>query len=159
MKKGWYSEGTAGYQILPFNPKLKQKARELRKAGNLSEVLLWNKLKKRQMSGFDFTRQQVIGNYIVDFHCPKLKLIIEVDGESHDFNGEYDEERGRYLQSLGLTVLHFKDIDVKKALNNVLNQIETWINNSPFYKRSTREAGEVLNTLSASQTPLLEKGE
>jgi|GEM_PF-179576 adenine-specific DNA-methyltransferase len=112
---------------LPYNPNLKEKARELRKSGNLSEVLLWNKLKNRQMLGFDFTRQQIIGDYIVDFHCPKLNLVIEIDGESHDFKGAYDEKRDEFLKSLGLEVLHFKDIDVKKLLDNVLKQIEFWI--------------------------------
>ncbi|MEO0156663.1 MAG: DUF559 domain-containing protein [candidate division WOR-3 bacterium] len=117
LEKGWQTEGLTGYLNLPYNPNLKEKARELRKAGNLSEVLLWNELKSKKMLGFDFTRQQIIGNYIVDFHCPKLNLVIEIDGESHDFKGEYDKERDNYLQSLGLTVLHFKDIDIKKHLN------------------------------------------
>ena len=142
--KGCHSEGMTGYLKLPYNPKLKEKARELRKAGNLSEVLLWNNLKQKKMLGFDFTRQQIIGNYIVDFHCPKLRLVIEIDGESHDFKGEYDEKRDKYLQSLGLTVLHFKDIDIKNSLNEVLTQMESWVK---------------INTPSALQTPLLEKGE
>ncbi len=144
LVKGWHSEGMTGYSKLPYNPNLKEKARELRKAGNLSEVLLWNNLKQKKMLGFDFTRQQVIGNYIVDFHCPRLNLVIEIDGASHDFKGEYDEERETYLQSLGLTVLHFDDVDVKRDLNSVLEQIKGWIEG---------------NTPSASQTPLLEKGE
>jgi len=72
-------------------------SRELfEKGGNLSEVLLWNKLKKGQMVGFDFTRQQIIGDYIVDFHCPKLNLVIEIDGESHDFKGEYRHSRNPF---------------------------------------------------------------
>jgi len=145
-----------GYLMLPYNPNLKEKARELRKAGNLSEVLLWNKLKKGQMLGFDFTRQQIIGNYIVDYHCPKLNLVIEIDGESHDFKGriprpsrtpllekgEYDEKKNEFLKSLGLEVLHFKDIDVKKSLDNIVEQIEFWIKKIPC----------------PSGTPLLQKG-
>ena len=131
-----------GYLMLPYNPNLKEKARELRKAGNLSEVLLWNKLKKGQMLGFDFTRQQIIGNYIVDYHCPKLNLVIEIDGESHDFKSEYDEKKNEFLKSLGLEVLHFKDIDVKKSLDNIVEQIEFWIKKIPC----------------PSGTPLLQKG-
>ncbi|MGQ4005164.1 DUF559 domain-containing protein [Francisellaceae bacterium CB300] len=57
---------------LPYNPKLKQRARELRKAGNLSEVLLWQKIKNRQLLGLDFDRQKIIGNYIVDFYSASL---------------------------------------------------------------------------------------
>ena len=115
-------------------------------------------MKKGQMLGFDFTRQQIIGDYIVDFHCPKLNLVIEIDGESHDFKGEYDEKRDEFLKSLGLEVLHFKDIDVKKSLDSVLTQIDYWIKDSPFYKRSPREAGEVSNTPSANADTPLEKG-
>jgi very-short-patch-repair endonuclease len=126
------------FKKLPYNPNLKEKARELRKSGNLSEVLLWNKLKKGQMLGFDFTRQQIIGDYIVDFHCPKLNLVIEIDGESHDFKGAYDEKRDVFLKSLGLEVLHFKDIDVKKSLDDVLKQIEFWIKgNTPSANADT----------------------
>ena len=136
---------------LPYNPDLKEKARELRKTGNLSEVLLWDKLKKRQLLGFDFTRQQIIGDYIVDFHCSKLNLIIEIDGESHDFKGVYDEKRNEFLKSLGLEVLHFKDTDVKKSLVVVLEQILVWIRentpslrDTPFTKRGIRETNRII---------------
>lgn len=112
---------------LKYNPLLKEKARELRRSGNLSEVLLWNKLNKRQIFGYDFTRQQIIGDYIVDFYCKKLYLVIEIDGESHRFKGDYDEKRDEYLKSLNLKVLHFKDIDVKQFLNETIIQIERWI--------------------------------
>lgn len=125
---------TGYYKKLPYNPALKEKARELRKAGNLSEVLLWNKVKQKQMLGFDFTRQQVIGNYIVDFYCPKLNLVIEIDGVSHEFKGEYDEKREGFLKSLDLKVLHFNDLDVKKSLDTVLEQIKVWIKkNTPSF--------------------------
>jgi len=142
--KGWHSEGMTGYSKLPYNPELKQKARDLRKAGNLSEVLLWNELKQKKMLGLDFTRQQVIGNYIVDFHCPQLNLVIEIDGESHIFKEEYDKKRDEFLKSLGLNVFHFQDIDVKKNLSEIVETIKKWIEE---------------NTPSALQTPLLKKGE
>ncbi|MBI4657020.1 MAG: endonuclease domain-containing protein [Elusimicrobia bacterium] len=133
------------FKKLPYNPALKEKARELRKQGNLSEVLLWNQLKKRQMLGFDFTRQQIIGNYIADFHCPKLNLIIEIDGESHNFKGSHDEEREKFLKSLGLNVLHFRDQDVKKSLEGVLQEIKGWI------KENTPSAHSPLNKGVANQ--------
>ena len=62
-----------------YNPELKKRARELRKKGVLSEVLLWNQLKYRKMRGYQFMRQKPIGNYIVDFYCNKLKLVIEIE--------------------------------------------------------------------------------
>lgn len=145
-----------GVLELPYNANLKEKARALRKAGNLSEVLLWNKMKKKQILGFDFTRQQIIGDYIVDFHCAKLNLVIEIDGESHDYKGEYDKKRDEFLRLLGLEVLHFKDTDVKTSLDSVLMQIYQWITDNPFHKRSVCGAGEVLNTPSAiAATPLI----
>lgn len=85
------------------------------------------------MFGLQFTRQKPIGNFIVDFHCSKMKLVIEIDGASHDGRFDYDMERQLTLESLGLTVLRFKDSDVRKAVNSVLMAIEGWIerNNPP----------------------------
>jgi len=107
-----------------YNQKLKSFARELRHKGVLSEVLLWNCLKGRKMRGYQFMRQKPVGEYIVDFYCSKLKLAIEIDGESHDGRFGYDMERQRFLESIGLTVLRFNDIDVKKDINNVIMTIE-----------------------------------
>ena len=153
FQKGYQSEGLTGYSKLPYNPKLKERARELRKAGNLSEVLLWNELKQKKMLGFDFTRQQIIGNYIVDFHCPKLNLVIEIDGESHNYKVEYDAERDKFLQSLGLTVLHFNDLDIKHRLSEVLESIKNWIEgNTPS---STDDTPLIKgNLLGEDDTPL-----
>ena len=85
-------------------------------------------------------RQKPIGNYIVDFYCSKLKLVIEIDGESHDGKFQYDAERQRFLESIGLSVLRFNDIDVKKDISVVLTAVEGWVkerdNNplTPFIK-------------------------
>jgi very-short-patch-repair endonuclease len=107
---------TKNYMNLPFNPDLKQRAKELRQAGNLSEVLFWNQVKKGQFKGFDFDRQKVIGNYIVDFYCSNCNVVIEIDGSSHDDKLEYDKKRDEYLEGLGLTVIH---IDVQEVFNNI----------------------------------------
>jgi very-short-patch-repair endonuclease len=111
-----------------YNPKLKELARTLRNNSTLSEVLLWNHLKGRQMKGYDFHRQKPIDNYIVDFFCPKLRLIIEIDGESHVFKGEQDKKRESRIESLGFHILRFGDLDVKKNIEGVLVAIERWIN-------------------------------
>jgi len=111
-----------------YNPKLKQRARELRKNSTLSEVLLWEELKSRKMLGYKFLRQKPIGNYIVDFFCNKLKLVIEIDGDSHtEEKFEYDINRQKWLESHGVNVLRFDDLEVKKDMNNVLSAIEGWI--------------------------------
>ncbi|AJC49396.1 DNA methylase [Allofrancisella guangzhouensis] len=109
---------------LPYNSKLKQRAKELRQAGNLSEVLLWNKLKNKQLLNLDFNRQRIIGNYIVDFYCPSLNIVIEVDGSSHNNKCEYDEQRQVYLESLGLGIERILDEDVKFNIEGVLFYLE-----------------------------------
>lgn len=81
------------------------------------------------MLGYQFMRQKPIGNYIVDFYCSKLKLVIEIDGKSHDGKYSYDMQRQSFLESMGLTVLRFNDTDVKKDISNVLMAIEGWIEN------------------------------
>ena len=76
-----------------YNPYLKEKAKELRNNSTLGEIVLWKKLKGKQCYGFDFHRQKPINNYIVDFYCNKLNLVIEVDGYSHNFKFEEDRIR------------------------------------------------------------------
>lgn len=105
---------------IPFNSKLKQRAKELRKAGNLSEVLFWQRVRNKQFLGLDFDRQKIIGNYIVDFYCKEVGVIIEIDGGSHEGKAEYDEERDLYFEGLGLRVIHITDKDVKNNLNGVM---------------------------------------
>ena len=68
--------------MLHYDPKLNQRSCDLRKDSTLAEVLLWNQLKHRKMLGYAFLRQRPIYKYIVDFHCPKLRLVIEIDGDS-----------------------------------------------------------------------------
>jgi len=129
-QEGWQTKsdgvvkrGSKNYFSLPYNPKLKERARELRKAGNLSEVLLWNQLKNKQFKGLDFDRQKIIGNYIVDFYCTNCNVVIEIDGSSHDDKQAYDAQRDAYLQSLGLTVIHLLDADIKKNLDGVMDML------------------------------------
>jgi very-short-patch-repair endonuclease len=114
---------TKSYLSLPFNPKLKDRARELRRAGNLSEVLLWQQLKNKQFKQLDFDRQKIIGNYIVDFYCPQTGTVIEVDGSSHDDKTEYDTERDAFLIGLGLSVIHIDDKAIKTNLSGVIEHL------------------------------------
>ena len=114
-------------KIIPYNPDLKDLARQLRKNMTLSEVLLWNELKQKQMLGYDFDRQRPLNNYIVDFYCKELQLAIEIDGDTHIYRYDYDEERQRNLEKLGVHFLRFDDIEVKKNMSNVLRVISDWI--------------------------------
>jgi very-short-patch-repair endonuclease len=112
-----------------YNPKLRSLARALRKNSTLSEILLWNELKGRQILGYQFMRQKPIGEFIVDFYCSKLKLVIEIDGDSHgsDRSFERDFEKDKFLARLGISVLRIEDQDVKKDMDFVLNRIVDWI--------------------------------
>ena len=114
-------------KIIPYNSDLKELASHLRKNMTLSEVLLWNELKQKKMLGHDFDRQRPINNYIVDFYCKELKLAIEIDGNTHIYRYDYDDERQRNLEKLGIHFLRFEDIEVKKNMLNVLRAIEDWI--------------------------------
>ncbi len=122
------------YNLLPYNPKLRDRAKELRKAGNLSEVLLWQQLHNRKFKQYDFDRQKIIGNYIVDFYCGNCNAVIEIDGSSHNGKPEYDKERNTFLEGLGLTVIHITAEDVLQHLENVM----TFLNNHPAFVTSPR---------------------
>ena len=115
--------------IIPYNPKLVPLAKKLRKNMTLSEVLLWQELKGRQMLGYDFDRQRPIDNYIVDFYCKDLQLAIEIDGESHTHEevAEKDKKRQLRLEELGVRILRFDDLDVKREMKYVLNRLYDWI--------------------------------
>jgi len=69
---------------IKYNPKLKERARELRKNSTPSEIELWKSLRGAQLHGYTFNRQKPLDEFIVDFYCRKLGLVIEIDGDSHD---------------------------------------------------------------------------
>jgi len=114
----------------PYNPALKERARELRNNSTLSEVLLWNELKNGKMKGKDFHRQKPIMDYIVDFFCPELGMAIAIDGGSHDNENacRNDRERQKKIEELEMQFLRFNDVDVKRNMTGVLKVIEQWIN-------------------------------
>lgn len=107
--------------IIPYNPRLKQRARELRNNSTLGEVLLWKKIKKRKL-GFQFHRQVPINHFIVDFYCHELQLAIEVDGSIHDNPKQKakDIERQYRLEQLGVRFIRITDKDVKKNMDAVI---------------------------------------
>ncbi len=112
--------------MLPYNGNLKQLSRELRKNMTDAERHLWAKIRMKQLKGYQFYRQKPIGDYIVDFFCPRAKLVIEVDGSQHfsDELTEYDRIRDEYLSSLGLRVLRFTNTDVLTHIEGVVESIE-----------------------------------
>ena len=116
-------------KIIPYNPKLKELARELRNNSTKAEIILWLKLKNKQLYGYDFHRQKPIDIYIVDFFCQELMLAIEVDGYSHQFEDVYfkDVTKENKLNEFDISVLRFTDDQVLKDMKNVLRAIEFYI--------------------------------
>jgi very-short-patch-repair endonuclease len=116
-------------QILPYNPKLKEKARQLRNNSTKAEIKLWTYLKGRQMMGYDFHRQTPIDDFIVDFFCKELMLAIELDGYTHTFEkvADRDEKKGQKLRGLDVRIIRFKDNDVMNNIEGVLVKIEDWV--------------------------------
>jgi cyclase len=108
-----------------------ERAKELR--GNLThaELVLWGYLKQRPL-GFKFRRQHPLGIYIVDFYCHALNLVIEVDGSIHDSVDikVKDEQRQKDLKNDGLVVLRFRNEQVEKHLELVIEQIVENLTNS-----------------------------
>lgn len=116
-------------KIIPYNPYLKQFARNLRNNSTKSEIRLWKYLKNKKMYGFDFHRQKPIDNYILDFFCYELMLGIELDGYSHQLEEviEKDPLKNKKMTALGIEVLRFSDKDVFNNINSVLRVIEIYI--------------------------------
>lgn len=112
---------------LPYNPALKERAKALRYAENITEVLFWMQVTKRRFHKVDFDRQRIIGNYIVDFYVKKLGLVIEIDGNSHDDKFEYDNKREQFLINLGLRVYRITVDDVMKNMDFALMGLENFI--------------------------------
>ena len=103
-------------------------AREIRSNPTPAENKLWQVLRKRQIADTRFRRQHPINPYIVDFCCPRLKLVIEVDGGQHLDQKEYDQYRTDYLESKGYQVLRFWNNEVLNDLIVVVQVIEKAIN-------------------------------
>lgn len=108
-----------------FNkPEHKNIRKILRKQEVGAEKKLWYKLRADQL-GYRFRRQYGIGNYIVDFYCPSLKLVVEIDGATHSTEEESknDIKRQKYLENLGLKVKRYSNNDVYEYLDEVANNI------------------------------------
>ena len=97
---------------------LVDRARNMRKEPTEEENKLWHVYLKKIRPRF--TRQKIIGSYIVDFYCPKLKIVIEIDGVQHylEENTDYEKRREKYLENKGYKLLRFYNSDINKELKN-----------------------------------------
>ena len=106
-----------------------RKARILRNNATHCEELLWQRLRRKQIRGYLFTRQKPIGPYIVDFYCHRLELAIEVDGGSHIGNEVKDELRQKFIEKFGIRFLRFPNAEVKYNMEKVISAIEGYMDN------------------------------
>ena len=110
-----------------YNRKLKTFSRNLRNDSTLGEVLLWKELRAGKMLGYKFNRQKPLENYIVDFYCKSLNLVIEVDGSSHDNKQKEDRIRDEKLNKKGLFVLRLNEYEIRDDIEIPLREIRKFI--------------------------------
>ena len=102
---------------------LHERARELRRNMTSAEKSLWEKLRYNRLNGLQFRRQQIIDGYIVDFYCHSKALIVEVDGDIHHAQKDYDSERDNNLLARGFSILRFTNEEVNDDLAKALQKI------------------------------------
>lgn len=108
--------------VYNINP-LKNRRQQLRNRATEEERILWSCLKKNTLK-HKFIRQYSVEGYVIDFYCPEKRLAIELDGEQHRQNYEYDSIRTRLFEAYGIKVIRFWNWEVKDRLTKVLYQIE-----------------------------------
>lgn len=117
------------HERLKIPPELKTKmhdlAVELRKEHTLSEDILWQALRRKQLEGRKFRRQNPIGAFVVDFYCPEENLAVEVDGGIHETQCEADALRQEIIESLGIRFVRVSAEEVENDLPKVLNKIRS----------------------------------
>jgi very-short-patch-repair endonuclease len=118
-------------KMLTYSKIVKPLARELRNNQTDAEVLLWSRIRRKQILGVQFNRQKPIDRYIVDFYSTSTKLVIELDGIQHyEIDAiEYDFERTKTLESFGLKVMRFDNSLIFSELDNVISIIYDEVKN------------------------------
>ena len=108
-------------------PEIFKLAKELRKLETEAEKQLWSKLNKNQIIGLQFRRQHPINRFIADFYCPKIKLIIEVDGSTHELPEyqSHDIGRSEILNDFGMTVIRFTNEQIIEQTDSTVEEIKT----------------------------------
>ncbi len=103
----------------------KEMRQRLRRNMPKAEILLWSRLRGRQLLGYKFRRQFSVGSYSIDFYCPELKLAIEVDGDSHFTNDalQYDQERQGFIEVFGIQFLRFTNNQIYQTTDDVIECI------------------------------------
>lgn len=108
-----------------INPVKAQRARELRRNMTPEETLIWQAVRRNQLGGYHFRRQQVLAGFIADFYCHAAGLVVELDGEIHQARAQYDDARDQILAARGLRVLRIPNALVRQNVQAVLALILT----------------------------------
>jgi very-short-patch-repair endonuclease len=109
---------------LRIHPEIRQRALEFRHPLTPAEEALWQAIRNRQVGGFKIRRQEPLGPYIADFYCAEVRLIVEIDGPSHNRQIEYDAIRTACLEGLSCTVIRFTNEQVFYRMGEVLGEID-----------------------------------
>ena len=145
----------------PYNATLSPRARDLRTNATRQENRLWYEFLKEYRPRF--TRQRIVGSYILDFYCGKAKLAIELDGSQHYEPDvmEYDRIRTEFLESLGIQIVRFTNIDIDKSFEGVCAEIAKSVNargqppppagGTPFVREGGKEETPLSNRFSDTQ--------
>ena len=105
------------------SPQQKDLRKSLRRNMTPAEAALWRALRGRGAGGWKFRRQQGIGPYVLDFYSPELRLCVELDGSSHDYRFEYDEQRTAFLGKQGIRVIRFRNEQVWTSIEGIVAEI------------------------------------
>jgi very-short-patch-repair endonuclease len=105
-----------------------QAARLLRENMTYFEKLVWERLKGKQIDGHRFRRQHPIDFFIVDFYCHDARLVVEIDGEIHFQQEEYDDGRSAEMEKYGIKVIRFTNNEIKENIENVIHKIKISVN-------------------------------
>jgi very-short-patch-repair endonuclease len=106
-----------------IHPAIRQRARELRRPQTPAEARLWQRLRRKQLNGYYFRRQHPIGRFVVDFYCAQAHLVVEIDGDVHAIQEEYDANRTEWLEEQGYRVTRFTNDQIFHELDAVLEHI------------------------------------
>ena len=118
--------------LLSGDQQTKERSRALRKNATDAERILWHHIRRRQLNGHRFRRQQPIGPYFVDFFCYEKRLVVEIDGGQHSARREYDEQRTLWLEQKGFRVLRFWNDEVMNRSEVVLEAILEALERNPL---------------------------
>jgi very-short-patch-repair endonuclease len=111
------------------NRELLKRARVLRSNMTLAEIILWSRLRSKKIDGYKFRRQQPIFEYVVDFYCHDLKLVIEVDGEIHSLSekADSDKKREKILKINGYRILRLTNSEIEADIDSAIHKIKSYI--------------------------------